>query len=186
MELIELIKNRRTIHNYMDKPVPIDTLTTAMELAIWAPNHKNTQPWLFYRLGPESRKKIVELALKINTEKLGKELDTAQAAAIAKKFSNCSELIVVGRVSQQDPLMAHEDYASVACAIQNISLYLWQQGIGTKWSTGAITRHPDLYKIIDVAPEKMVLEGFLWVGYAEVVPKTPPKSKIENIFYNTK
>ena len=46
-ELIKLIKTRRSIHSFQDKPVPEDLLVQAVETATWAPNGGNSQNWHF-------------------------------------------------------------------------------------------------------------------------------------------
>jgi nitroreductase len=47
-ELANLIKSRRSIRNWQDKPVPEQVLIDAIELATWAPNGANQQNWRFY------------------------------------------------------------------------------------------------------------------------------------------
>jgi len=47
-ELSQLIKSRRSIRAWEDKPVPEDLLMQAIELATWAPNGANAQVWFFY------------------------------------------------------------------------------------------------------------------------------------------
>jgi len=47
-ELAELIKSRRSIRAWEDKPVPEELLLQAVELATWAPNGANAQLWHFY------------------------------------------------------------------------------------------------------------------------------------------
>ena len=46
-ELIQLIKTRRSIHSFQDKPVPETVLVQAVETATWAPNGGNSQNWHF-------------------------------------------------------------------------------------------------------------------------------------------
>ena len=46
-KLAELIKSRRSVRKFQDKPVPEDLLLKALELATWAPNGGNFQPWRF-------------------------------------------------------------------------------------------------------------------------------------------
>jgi nitroreductase len=48
IELAELIKGRRSIRAWEDKPVPEELLLRAVELATWAPNGANAQNWYFY------------------------------------------------------------------------------------------------------------------------------------------
>ncbi len=47
-ELAKLVKGRRSIHAWQDKPVPEELLVQAVELATWAPNGGNQQNWFFY------------------------------------------------------------------------------------------------------------------------------------------
>ncbi|MDO9334617.1 MAG: nitroreductase family protein [Dehalococcoidales bacterium] len=47
-ELAKLIKSRRSIRAWQDKPVPEELLVQAVELATWAPNGANAQLWYFY------------------------------------------------------------------------------------------------------------------------------------------
>jgi nitroreductase len=47
-ELAKLIKTRRSIRNFQDKPVPEELLLQAVELATWAPNGGNGQNWKWF------------------------------------------------------------------------------------------------------------------------------------------
>ena len=47
-ELANVIKNRRSIRAWQDKPVPEELLLQAIELATWSPNGGNQQNWRFY------------------------------------------------------------------------------------------------------------------------------------------
>ena len=46
-ELSKLVKTRRSIRKFQDKPVPEELLLKALELATWAPNGGNQQAWRF-------------------------------------------------------------------------------------------------------------------------------------------
>jgi len=47
-ELVRLIKTRRSIRVFQDKPVPEAILVQAIETATWAPNGSNSQNWRFF------------------------------------------------------------------------------------------------------------------------------------------
>ncbi len=47
-DLEKLLKSRRSIRKWQDKPVSQELLMKAIELAIWAPNAGNQQNWRFY------------------------------------------------------------------------------------------------------------------------------------------
>ena len=57
----QVLKGRRTVHNFDKSPVPDVVLRNAVEAAIAAPNHKMTEPWRFIKLGQNSISKIAKL-----------------------------------------------------------------------------------------------------------------------------
>ena len=52
--IAELIRARRTINLFESEPVGTSALIDAIVLARWAPNHRLTEPWRFYLIGPET------------------------------------------------------------------------------------------------------------------------------------
>ncbi len=80
-----------------------------------------------------------------------------------------------------DPLTREEDYAACCCAIQNLSLYLWSLGIGTKWSTGAVTRQPDFAELLGIDSSQRRVVGLLSYGYPLVIPESRRKPVSEVI-----
>ena len=44
-------------------------------------------------------------------------------------------------------------------------------GFGTKWSTGALTRLAEIYKILGIDESKETIVGLLWVGEPSQTPK---------------
>ena len=45
MEFQELVKARKSIRGYLNKPVPREVIDAILEVAKWAPSSMNTQPW---------------------------------------------------------------------------------------------------------------------------------------------
>jgi len=45
MEFSELIKERKSIRGYQQKPVSREVIAEIIEVAKWAPSSMNTQPW---------------------------------------------------------------------------------------------------------------------------------------------
>ncbi len=165
--LHEALRERRTIHAFRPEPPPRERILAAIDAARWAPNHRRTEPWRFYLLGPVTATAIAELNAVLVVAAKG-------AAAGAAKLARWREVpgwLAVTCVAADDPLQAQEDYAAVCCAIQNLQLALWSDGIGVKWTTGAVTRDPRFFAAagIDAARERLV--GLLWYGYPADVPR---------------
>jgi len=69
-ELAKLIKSRRSIRFWEDKPVPEELLMQAVELATWAPNGANAQIWYFYIVLDKGKIKAIADAAQTNMSKM--------------------------------------------------------------------------------------------------------------------
>jgi nitroreductase len=52
----DIIRQRRTIKQFLPKPVPHALMQELLDLATWAPNHRLTEPWRFYVLDGAARR----------------------------------------------------------------------------------------------------------------------------------
>jgi len=53
-----IVRTRRSVRGFLDKPVPQETLKQVFELAQWSPSNCNIQPWLVYVASGETRDNI--------------------------------------------------------------------------------------------------------------------------------
>ncbi len=61
MEFLEVIRNRRSVREFLDKPVPSKDIETCLEAARLAPSATNAQPWRFFvARKPEIRAALAE------------------------------------------------------------------------------------------------------------------------------
>lgn len=174
MDVHEALRTRRTIHAFSPDPIAPDVLERAVEAAHHAPSHRMIWPWRFVRLGPVARAAVADAAVALKAK--GASLPDDEVAAIRQKFLEVPELWVIGQLMHPDPARALEDYAAVACAVQNLCLSLHADGVGSKWSTGAVTTAPATYAAAGVDPDVERIVGFLWIGRPREVPqiKRPP------------
>jgi nitroreductase len=162
----EVLRGRRTINLYLQTPVPDELVREAIEVATWAPNHHVTEPWLFYSLGPETIDRCLDLIRELVTAKKGEEAGTFKA----KSWSEKPGWLLVTCRRSEDELLQREDYAACAAAVQNFMLYLWKAGVGSKWTTGPITREPRFAEIIGFDESDESVVGLIWYGYPKVTP----------------
>ena len=173
MSIDHVLLQRRTVHKYRRDPVPPDLMQAALTAAHHAPCHKLTWPWRFLRVGRTTREALVQVNARI---KAGPgEPDPRVVEAIRRKMVDPPELVVVSQQVVDDPFRSEEDYAACACAIQNFCLSLAAHGVGSKWGSGKVVRHPDTYRILGIDPEQERIIAFLWAGYADLDPRTPPR-----------
>jgi nitroreductase len=165
-EFGEVLRGRRTINLYLQTPVPDKLVRDAIETAVWAPNHHVTEPWRFYLLGKQSIATCVELVREITTAKK----DAKAGDFKAKSWSEKPGWLVVTCRNSEDVLMQTEDLAACATAMQNFMLYLWKAGVGSKWTTGEITRDARFNEIVGIDADAESVVGLIWYGYPKLTP----------------
>jgi|TARA_B100001094_G_scaffold294437_1_gene315058 nitroreductase len=179
----DTIVSRRSIYRFEEGPVDIASLETAFEAARHAPCHKQTHPWKFYVLGKEARSSMIPEIERLAREKAaGRGEDEIQEGiqkAISKILSPPVLLVVTSALTPEDDFREMEDYAATACSVQNLALSLWDQGIGSQWSTGGITRSDFVYEALGISPMKEKIVGFVKAGYPAAIPEIEKKSIAE-------
>jgi nitroreductase len=170
-QVADVIRNRRTIHNFRPEQPPRQLILDAVELARWAPNHRHTEPWKFHHLGVQSKTKVVELNARLVAEKKGPEAGEAKRL----RWNEIPGWLAVTCQRSGETVQDREDYAATCCAIQNLSLYLWTQQVGVKWTSGAVIRHAEYFEILGLDEAEHRSVGLLWYGYAENIPSQQRK-----------
>jgi nitroreductase len=171
-EFARVLRGRRTIDQFIQTPVPDELVHEAIEVATWAPNHYVSEPWRFFVLGDETVKQVVELCVEMVTAAKGAEL----AAHKRKTWGEKPGWLIVTCQRNDDELREREDYAACCAATQNLMLYLWKAGVGSKWTTGPVTRDPRFFRIVDVDESDAFVVGMLWFGYPKITPTQSRKA----------
>lgn len=143
MHTSDAISGRRSIKRFTAREIPRDEIEALLAAATLAPNHRLTQPWRFYVLGPEARHAY---GLALGARKARKVDDPAAGAAlretVAAEHRALPGMIAVAVVEQENPETREEDYAATMMAIENLALTAVAIGLGTHLKTGAIMNDP--------------------------------------------
>lgn len=174
-DLAAVLRGRRSIDLFAADAVSGDVIRDAVDLARWAPNHRLTEPWRFYLLGPVTRRAVIDLAVDLETAAKGERAGVARRA----RLDAVPGMFVLTTRRSADPLLDREDYAACCCAAENLMLYLWQRGIGVKWTTGGITRQQRFYELLQVDSAAEAVVGFFWYGVPKVVPTQQRRPVVE-------
>ena len=162
----DVIRGRRTIGAFRPELPPRDVILASLDVARWAPNHKKTEPWHVAWLGPETKHAVIELNARLVAAAKG----PIEAESKRRKWAEVPGWLVVTCDLADDPLRREEDYAACCCLIQNLSLALWSAGIGTKWTTGDVTRHAEFFELLGIDATRQRVVGLIWFGYPAVTP----------------
>ena len=171
-EFARVLRGRRTIDQYLQTRVPEELVQEAIEVATWAPNHYVTEPWRFILPGPQTVERIIDLNASIVAERKSPEHGEHKRNLWREKPG----WLIVTCPRSDDALREREDYAACCAAIHNFTLYLWKAGVGSKWTTGPVTRDPRLFDIIGADYETEFVVGLLWFGYPKITPQQSRKA----------
>ncbi len=176
MELLDAIHSRRTIKEFKPDPVPDAVIERALNAGLWAQNHRLTEPWRFIVLGPATQRALAEAGAEAQLRGLAPATDAATLAkvqtAARQKILAKPRIVAVTYLLSGDALQRREDYAATCCAIQNIQLAAWAEGLGMQWNTGKQTQQPQTYTLLGIDPAAEEIAGLLYFGYPALVP--PP------------
>ena len=143
MNVSDAISTRRSIKKFTSRSITREEMETLLSAAVAAPNHRLTQPWRFYVLGPDARQAYGEV---LGVRK-ARKIEDPQAAqtmrdTVAAEHRALPGMLVVAIADNENPEIREEDYAAVMMAIQNLSLAALELGFGTHLKTGAIMTDP--------------------------------------------
>ncbi|MBO9607334.1 MAG: nitroreductase [Paenibacillaceae bacterium] len=169
--IAELIRTRRTVRLFKPDPVPTPLILELLDIAIWAPNHMNRQPWRFILFREDGRKRIAEAMIGTYT------VEDRETFGGKKKayFENVPAHLVV--VLKEDPRQKvwDEDYAAVCSLIQNFQLAAWERGLGVFWRTNGYNYDPGFRDAVGVRPGEKIA-GLLHIGYPDAIPREQPRT----------
>jgi len=158
MNILEVFTQRRSIKRFENRAVTRAEIETLLDAAVLAPNHRLTQPWRFYVLGPEARGRY---GLALGERKARKLEDPAAAQALrertADEYRALPAMLAVAVVLHENPEVREEDYAAVMMAVENILLAAVASGLGTHVRTGAVMDDPAARAAIGVPDGERVV-----------------------------
>ena len=173
MELSEAILTRRTIKDFRPDAVPADVLDRALTAGLWAQNHKLTEPWRFTILGPGTHRQLAAAF----ADSQGPD----GRAEAERKITGKPLVVAVSQRLAGDDNTRREDYAAVACAVQNIQLAAWAEGMGMQWSSGKIIRLESVYRLLGIDRQEEEIVGLLFFGYPARVPAAPRRKGLDEV-----
>ncbi|MBW7474352.1 nitroreductase [Paenibacillus oenotherae] len=180
MSAIEWIKKRRAIRQFTSKPVEESKLRSLLEAAVWSPNDRMREPWHFYVIRGEAKRKYEAAAEQFLQERFPTKPRLVEESL--KVLYNIPALIVVTADLVEGDSDASEDnvFAS-CCAAYSIWLAAEELGLGCVWRTRGIglVRDERLRALLQ-CPENRKIVGTLCIGYANEAPEPPKRNHYED------
>ena len=180
--VLDAIRSRRSIPRMKPDPVPRDLIERLLEAAVWVPNHRVTEPWQFFVLEKDSKRRFGEIRREFRRSQLPNPDAPEVQAALAKVYEDTVRtpvIIVVTSLVADDPEIKEEDAWATFGAAYAFMLGAWAYGLGTYFRTGALRDYAPLREMLGL-PENRRVIGVLYAGYPAEVPqkrRTPAAAK---------
>ena len=194
--LFELLRARRSIRKFQDRPVARDLIDKCLEAACWAPSNHNRQGWRFIVL--QDRAAIGRLAGSIEDalrKKIAENRHLGEQAPDMVRYAVLfKDAPVVIAVWHRKPhafsrsLLAHlpcpelvsGEPLSSAMAVQNLCLAATALGLGTCILSAPLIAREELLRELD-APPAHEPTCLVALGYPAETPAAPPRKNLDQV-----
>ncbi len=172
MDIFKIIKSRKTVRKYTDKPIRAKVLNKIVEAGIWGPSVHGMQPWEFIiiknsktidLLSKEIRQKADRIFVGYNFILRSAATTISNANVLIAIYNRANVQKVMGKMGRRYQTTARAtEMQSIAAAIQNMILAAEVQGIGSCWMTLPLLCEKQINKIVNTEKELVAL---LTLGY---------------------
>jgi nitroreductase len=169
MDVYEAIRTRRDVETFAPETPPREVIERLIDAAIWAPNHRLTEPWRFAVVAGEGRDAMAgAIAAWLATRGEPEALATSARAKLMR--APVTVFVAQANVDGADATRELEDYAACAAAIQNLLLAARAEGLIAHLSTDRMIQYAVTRDYLELGPHDRVVAmvnlGFLREGAA--------------------
>ncbi len=166
MNVLDAIKQRRSIRAFQDKPIEEEKLRRVLEAGRLAPSAKNRQEWRYV---------------------LVKEKELRRKVAVAcnnQYFIAEAPVVIVGCATMADYVLTcggQPAYTiNVSISMDHMTLQAVDEGLGTCW-IGAF-KEDEVKRLLGIPQDMRVVE-VMPLGYPRFQPEPKPRMKLEEIVF---
>jgi len=196
--IMDLIKERRSIRSYSSRKVPISVLRQVLEVTRWAPSAHNAQPWRFIVLIDEPSKKELANAMAnawitdMIKEGILPEAREEVTKTSIERFTR-APVLIAACLTMKDMINYEEksrqnserDLAvqSLGAAVQNMLLVAHSNNLGACWFCAPVFCKEAVRQVLKI-PEEAEPQALITLGYPAEKPRAPDKKSLENYAFS--
>ena len=167
-QLAEIIRSRRT-NLMIDRERDVDAATIAKlcDVAVWAPNHKLTWPWLFCEVRGAARRQLGDACADVMA---AQNEPSPRVQKTRGKFERSPVVLVVGSEAGDTELRTAENRDAVSAAVQNVLLGATALGLASFWSSCPTGANDAVAKFCGF-PSGTTIVAMIYLGWPTDVPK---------------
>jgi nitroreductase len=162
MHVMEAIKQRRSIRDYEDRPVPDEKLNRILEAGRLSPSARNSQDRKFIVVTEkEQRRKLAQSA--------GHQTHVAKAPVLIAAVGTKPEYHMPNGVPAYP--------VDLGIALDHMTLVAVEEGLGTCWIGGF---SQEMAKEVLRIPDNYMVAALLTLGFPKTVPESKPRKTSED------
>jgi nitroreductase len=180
MTVLQALKNRRAIRNYLPLEVEAEKICKLLEAATWAPNDRFREPWHFYVIRGEAKLRYEQIAKDYLQERFPTKPNLIQDSLVVLQKTPLV-IVVTADIIPGDEASSEDNEYAAACAIHSMWLAANEFGLGLVWRTRGIglVRDERMHQFIGSPVNKKVI-GTVFIGYPETEPNPTMRMSAEN------
>lgn len=179
MSVLEALKTRRAVRNYLPKEVETEKIKDLLDVAIWAPNDRLRQPWHFFVIRNEAKRQYEQIATDYLQERFPTKPHLVNESLAVLLKTPLVIVVTADKVAGDEDASEDNEYAT-CCAIHSMWLAAKELGLGLVWRTRGVglVRDERLYQFLGLPDDKKII-GTLFIGYPEADVPAPNRIPAE-------
>lgn len=184
MDILKLIKNRKAIRKYQNKPIPKKIINKIIEAGIWGPSIHGIQPWKFVVV---EKKLLIRRLSDLIVKRLKKtNIPGFILFPTIRSFSDPKLIIVVYNTKElvNFTKKVNKEYmkfsviaelSAISATVQNMILTAESLGIASCWLDTPLFCKKEINKTLNTKDELMAV---LTLGYADEGGNRSPRKPL--------
>jgi nitroreductase len=147
-----------------------EKIAALLEAATWAPNDRMREPWHFYVIRGEAKRRYEDTAHAYLKERFPSKPKLVEES-LKVLLETPLVIVVTADIVPDDPGASRDNEYAAACAIHTMWLAACEHGLGFVWRTRGIGLVHDegMHRFIG-APQDRKVVGTLFIGYPAEEP----------------
>jgi nitroreductase len=162
LDILDIIRTRRSVRRFDNKPVPEELLMEILEAGRWAPSGMNNQPWKFAV--------IDNRGLNEGISKL------TRYAAIVKS----ARVLIAVFLDNTETYHRTKDVQAVGACIQNMLLEAHSLGLGAVWLGEIIKSDKEIRTLLGIG-EDLEFMALIALGYPYEKPRGVKRKELKDL-----
>lgn len=178
MNVIDAIKQRRSIRKFQNRPIERSIILELIRSAGLCQSAKNRQPWRFMILEGENKDHIAEIMCQNFSQTdipLPGYMNSAKSSAAIIRNAP----VVLAIFKEKDLNWQTGDCLSIGAAIEHICLHCVELGLGSLWIRDTIYTEAAICHALH--QEHLDLVSVLAIGYPSETPAARSRKMLEDI-----